>query len=184
MIKKLAVITAVAAAAVLAPVASAFASSGSSNPYAGQTSWSQVAPHGLQGQQVSIPLNSTQRLYALEIVQASYDKGLPPYAAVIALSTALQESKLKNYTSADDYDSLGIFQQRPSCGWGTKAEIENPAYAAKSFLSALQQTDYTKMSDTSAAQTVQHSAYGGRYAQWQGEAAQIVSQISNGEFSV
>lgn len=150
--------------------------------YGGQTSYNQVAPHGEQGYQTHMHLNAQQKQYALDIVKVAQRRGMPAYAAVIAVATALQESGLKNYTSAVDHDSLGLFQQRPSTGWGTPEQITNPYYAANAFLSALQSNGYRGDTLTEAAQRTQGSAFPDAYAKWQDQAADIVSDISNGKF--
>lgn len=184
MIKKLIASAALAFVAVPALATSAFASSSSApvNPYAGQTSWSQVAPNGLQGTQVWTNLTPAQKVRAREVVEVAYQRHMPPYAAVIAVSTALQESKFVNYTHSVDHQSLGIFQQQPDEGWGSASQVEDPSYAAGAFLSALSHYNYMSMNDTDAAQAVQRSADPYAYAQWEKEATVIVSQISNGTF--
>lgn len=149
--------------------------------YGGQTSYTQVAPYGEQGDQVHTWLDAEQKHYAYVIVEVAADRGMPAYAAVIAVATALQESKLVNYTDAVDHDSLGLFQQRPSTGWGTPGEIENPVYAANAFLSSLQNKGFNEPL-SEAAQDVQGSAFPDAYAKWQDQAADIVSDISNGKF--
>ena len=84
----------------------------------------------------------------------------------MAYATALQESKLENLDYGDR-DSVGIFQQRPSQGWGTAAEIEDPAYAAGAFFDALVKIpDYAKLPVDVAAQDVQQSADGAAYEQY------------------
>ncbi len=91
---------------------------------------------------------------------------LPREALLVAYATALQESKLENLDYGDR-DSVGIFQQRPSQGWGTTAEIEDPAYAAGAFFSALVKIpDYAKLPVDVAAQDVQQSADGAAYEQY------------------
>jgi hypothetical protein len=107
---------------------------------------------------------------------------MSPYAAVIAVATASQESSLINLTSADNADSLGLFQQRPSMGWGTASEICTPSYAANKFLSVLQSEvpNYNHTVLWEAAQQVQKSGYPTAYAQWQAQAANIVMAIING----
>src|SRR5262249_28933265 len=115
---------------------------------------------------------------AQKIIQAGQAMGLPPHAWVIALATSLQESKLHNYGylgGSNDHDSLGLFQQRPSSGWGSPQEIENPTYAATAFYKALTQVPgWDQMPLTDAAQAVQVSAFGDRYAQWEAHAGDIV----------
>ena len=87
-------------------------------------------------------------------------------ALTIAYATALQESKLENLDYGDR-DSVGIFQQRPSQGWGTRAEIEDPAYAAGAFFGALVKVpDYQSLPVYQAAQDVQRSADGSAYQQY------------------
>lgn len=92
-------------------------------------------------------------------------RGLPARALTIAIATALQESKLRNIAHGDR-DSVGIFQQRPSQGWGTEEQIMDPVYATNAFYDALVQVEgYAELPITEAAQAVQHSAYPAAYAQ-------------------
>ena len=100
----------------------------------------------------------------------SVQRGLPPRAASIAIATAIQESKLQNLTYGDA-DSLGLFQQRPSQGWGTEEEILDPVYASGRFYDALFQVeDWQNKPINDVAQTVQRSAYPEAYAdhEWEG----------------
>lgn len=88
-------------------------------------------------------------------------------AGVVALATAMQESRLSNLTYGDR-DSLGLFQQRPSMGWGTPAQILDPTYSTGRFLDALQGVPgWQSMPVTVAAQRVQRSAYPSAYAPWE-----------------
>lgn len=90
--------------------------------------------------------------------------GMSTRAAQVAATTALQESKLRNLTGGD-LDSLGLFQQRPSQGWGTAAQIQDPVYASTAFYQALAKVDgWESMSVTKAAQAVQKSGYPEAYA--------------------
>jgi hypothetical protein len=92
---------------------------------------------------------------------------MPDHAVTIALATALQESNLHNL-SYGDRDSLGLFQQRPSQGWGTPAQIMNPRYAATAFFDALARVPgWQETSVTRAAQEVQHSNAPQAYARWE-----------------
>ncbi|MFQ4149214.1 hypothetical protein AAGW05_11015 [Arthrobacter sp. LAPM80] len=92
-------------------------------------------------------------------------RGMPARAASIALATALQESKLRNI-SYGDLDSVGLFQQRPSQGWGTVAEIMDPVYSTNAFFDALAKVpNYVDLSINDAAQIVQRSAFPHAYAQ-------------------
>jgi hypothetical protein len=142
-----------------------------------------LMPLGKPGHQVSIKANSTQLANAAAIVHTAKSMKLPARAAVIAVATALQESKLHNYGNLgnrNDHDSLGLFQQRPSSGWGTPSQCTNPQHAAKAFLSSLVKVPHwSKMALTHAAQDVQVSAYGDRYAQWEVQAASIVAHYWN-----
>ena len=93
--------------------------------------------------------------------------GFPDHAVTIALATALQESRLRN-VAYGDRDSLGLFQQRPSQGWGTAAQVMTPSYAAAAFYRALARVpDWQARSVTSAAQAVQHSGAPQAYASWE-----------------
>lgn len=97
-------------------------------------------------------------------------RGLPPRALTIALATALQESDLANIEHGDR-DSLGIFQQRPSQGWGTTEQILDPVYSTNAFYDALVRVDgYQDMAVTEAAQAVQRSAFPDAYAQHEARA--------------
>jgi hypothetical protein len=98
----------------------------------------------------------------------------------IGLATALQESKLRNLDYGD-LDSLGLFQQRPSQGWGTSAQILTPSYAAAAFFQHLAQVPgWETMSVAEAAQAVQHSAAGSAYAAWEPQ-ARVMAQALTGE---
>jgi hypothetical protein len=138
----------------------------------------QLHPTGNQGSQVAITPSTDQMRNAQKIIQAGQAMGLPPRAWVIALATSMQETKLTNYGdlgSSNDHDSLGLFQQRPTSGWGTADQLQNPTYSATAFYKALTQVpNWDKMSLTDAAQAVQVSAFGDRYAQWEAQAGDMV----------
>jgi hypothetical protein len=103
---------------------------------------------------------------------------LPREALTVAYATALQESKLENLTYGDR-DSVGIFQQRPSQGWGTTAEIEDPAYAAGAFFNALVKIPgYAKLPVDVAAQDVQQSADGAAYEQYARTGAALATDFT------
>ena len=100
------------------------------------------------------------------IAGVASDQHMPPRAVAIAYATALQESKLANLDYGTS-DSVGVFQQRPSQGWGTAAEIENPVYATSRFFEALAKVPhYLRLPIYQAAQDVQHSADGSAYGQY------------------
>ena len=93
------------------------------------------------------------------ITAISVRRGLPARAASIALATAYQESDLTNLEHGDR-DSLGLFQQRPSQGWGTPEQILDPVYATNAFYDALAEVDgYESLEITEAAQEVQRSGF-------------------------
>ncbi|MFF3069172.1 C40 family peptidase [Kitasatospora sp. NPDC057936] len=92
---------------------------------------------------------------------------IPARGQIVALATALQESGLRNINYGDR-DSLGLFQQRPSQGWGTAAQIMQPVYASTKFYEALQQVSgWQSMTVTQAAQAVQRSGFPDAYAKWE-----------------
>ncbi|MGV9809452.1 hypothetical protein [Micromonospora chersina] len=142
-----------------------------------------LIPHGVQGAQSKIDLNDEQTANAKAIIAATKKAGLPERAAVISIATSLQESKLENLGhlgDRNDHDSLGLFQQRPSSGWGTPEQITNPEYSTLAFEKGLKQVDgWQDMPLTEAAQTVQVSAYPDAYAQWEQQAADIVAHNWN-----
>ncbi|MFE9960031.1 hypothetical protein [Micromonospora sp. NPDC005299] len=137
----------------------------------------------VQGAQSKIDLNDEQTANAKAIIAATKKAGLPERAAVISIATSLQESKLENLGhlgDKNDHDSLGLFQQRPTSGWGTPEQITNPEYSTLAFLKGLKQVDgWQDMPLTEAAQTVQVSAYPDAYAQWEQQATDIVHQHWN-----
>ncbi len=105
-----------------------------------------------------------QAVNAATIAAVGTGRGMPERAVTIALATALQESGLRNIEHGDR-DSLGLFQQRPSQGWGTEQQIMDPAYAAGIFYAHLAKVpDYAALPLTEAAQEVQRSGYPEAYA--------------------
>jgi hypothetical protein len=174
----------IAAPANAAPSGAAPANAGPSSaaPSASATSaapsQADLKPNGVPTGQSSIALSADQVNNARAIIKAAKAMNLPPRAAVIAVATSLQETKLTNLGDlggANDHDSLGLFQQRPSTGWGTPDQLANPDYSAKAFLGALVQIPgWQTMPLTDAAQAVQVSAFGGAYAQWEQQAASLV----------
>ena len=125
-----------------------------------------------------IPLDTGQAGIAATIAGIAARHRLPQRAVTIALAAALQETKLQNLDYGDR-DSVGVFQQRPSQGWGSTAELENPVYATTKFFAALVKVPgYTKMPVDQAAQDVQHSADGSAYEQWTGLAALLAGYFT------
>jgi hypothetical protein len=116
-----------------------------------------------------VSLDTTQMANAATIAAVGVRQGMPERAVVIALATAFQESKLENLNHGDR-DSVGLFQQRPSQGWGTVEKIRDPRYAANRFYSALRKVKgWEQMRVTEAAQAVQRSAYPEAYQKWADE---------------
>lgn len=115
-------------------------------------------------------LTPEQAQISATIAAVAARRRLPERAVVIAYGTALQESKLLNLDYGDR-DSVGVFQQRPSQGWGTKKQLQDPVYATNKFFSALVKVkDYHKMPLADAAQAVQRSAAGYAYAPHESDA--------------
>jgi len=117
------------------------------------------------GQDVS--LGAGQAGIAATIAGVAQRDMLPPRAVVVAYAAALQESKLQDLAYGDR-DSVGVFQQRPSEGWGKRSELTNPVFATSRFFAALAKVPgYQRMPVYLAAQAVQHSADGLSYEQYQ-----------------
>jgi hypothetical protein len=127
---------------------------------------------------VSAGIDLEQARYASIIAATAVRRGLPARAASIALATAFQESKLRNVTHGDR-DSLGLFQQRPSQGWGTADQVMDPYYATNAFYDALQRIDgYETMRITEAAQRVQRSGYPEAYEEHAAGARALASALT------
>jgi cell wall-associated NlpC family hydrolase len=121
---------------------------------------------------------------AATIVRVGQSDNVPEYGWIIAVATAMQESTLINLDHGGD-GSLGLFQQRPSQGWGTPAQVMDPVYASGKFYAHLLAVPgWQQMPLTVAAQAVQHSAYPGAYAKWQGPATSLVSHLAPGSGAV
>ncbi|MGB5951000.1 MAG: hypothetical protein WBG57_00635 [Ornithinimicrobium sp.] len=111
-----------------------------------------------------------QSAHAATMSVIAVQRGLPPRAATLAIATAIQESKLENITYGDA-DSLGLFQQRPSQGWGSEEQILDPIYATQQFYDALVEVPgWQDGVITEVAQSVQRSAFPSAYAdhEWEG----------------
>lgn len=136
---------------------------------------------GGTGQQVgSLRLDADQMGNARTIVTVVAGRHIPEYGAVIAVATAIQENKLRNSAVAVDHDSVGLFQQRPSQGWGTVAQLTDPVYATNAFLDHMVQVpNWQARALTDVAATVQNprADLRGAYAQWQSVAQQLVDQF-------
>ncbi|HYO38491.1 MAG TPA: hypothetical protein VER39_02435 [Nocardioidaceae bacterium] len=125
-----------------------------------------------------VDLSTEQAENATTISAVAVRRGLPARAVSIALATAFQESKLRNLDHGDR-DSVGIFQQRPSQGWGTPAQIQDPYYATNKFYDALVEVDgYRRMRITEAAQTVQRSGFPEAYEDHAADARALASALT------
>jgi hypothetical protein len=121
----------------------------------------------------AVNLSAVQLQHASTINAVGMSRGLPQRARIIALATALQESGLRNLPSGD-LDSVGLFQQRPSQGWGPKVLLLDPVYAVRKFYDALVKVaGWQKMTLTKAAQSVQYSGFPDAYAKWEDEATTL-----------
>ncbi|WP_308250817.1 hypothetical protein [Nonomuraea rhizosphaerae] len=124
-------------------------------------------------------LDIEQAQVSATIAAVAERRRLPERAVVIAYATAIQESKLQNL-SYGDRDSVGVFQQRESQGWGTRKQLMDPVYASNKFFAALVKVkNYRKLPLEEAAQAVQRSAGGYAYAQHE-EEAKILAQAFTG----
>ncbi|GGS81182.1 MULTISPECIES: C40 family peptidase [Streptomyces] len=127
-------------------------------------------PDGGGKASVSVPglHNPAEQIPFVKTIQATgVAMNIPARGQVVALATALQESGLRNLTWGDR-DSLGLFQQRPSMGWGTANEILDPVHASTKFYEGLRQVSgWQSLSVTQAAQAVQKSGFPEAYAKWE-----------------
>ena len=135
------------------------------------------------GPQEWMPITPARWQNATTIVRQALARHMGVRSAVIAVATSMQEATLQNI-SYGDRDSLGLFQQRPSMGWGTPAQVTDPAYAAGAFLGALhahQQADPSWASQPlwQNAQAVQNSGFPSAYAKWEAQAASLVKDITS-----
>ncbi|MEE6283095.1 hypothetical protein [Georgenia sunbinii] len=123
-------------------------------------------------------LDADQADNAALITALTVRRELPARAATIALATAVQESKLRNIDYGDR-DSLGLFQQRPSQGWGSEAEVMDPVFATNAFLDVLVTVeDYRQIPVTDAAQRVQRSGFPLAYADHEPEGRAFASALT------
>jgi cell wall-associated NlpC family hydrolase len=126
----------------------------------------------------AVALTDEQRQNAATIIGVARQVGAPPRAWLVALATAMQESTLRNINYGDR-DSLGLFQQRPSQGWGTPAQVTDPVYSTRIFIDRLLKVpNWERLPVTVAAQTVQRSAFPDAYAKWEGLAADLIAQLA------
>jgi murein DD-endopeptidase MepM/ murein hydrolase activator NlpD len=132
-------------------------------------------------------LNGDQLANARTVISVGRSLDVPSRGWVVAIAAALQESGLRNVRYGDR-DSQGLFQQRPSAGWGSEAEVTNPEYAARAFFGGsksptnktglLDIRGWKSMSLWEAAQRVQRSAFPMAYARHEALAARLVKQLA------
>jgi murein DD-endopeptidase MepM/ murein hydrolase activator NlpD len=129
-------------------------------------------------------LTEEQVRYAAIIIKAGQDLKVPPRGWVVGVATALQESFLMNLPhlgAQNDHDSLGLFQQRPSTGWGTPSQLADPAYQARKFFERLVGIpNWQGLPLTVVAQRVQISAYPSAYAKHEPLASRVVDALTGG----
>ncbi|MEV4515911.1 hypothetical protein AB0K00_44010 [Dactylosporangium sp. NPDC049525] len=153
------------------------------------------APAATQPASPTVPapvggLTQAEMNNAVAIIDVARQLNLPRRAAVVGIATALQESHLRNLANPNlpqslrrpnegvgyDYDSVGLFQQRPS--WGTVDQLMDPRESARRFYAALAKIQgWEQQAVTVAAQLVQRSAFPDAYAKWEGLAQQIVDAV-------
>jgi hypothetical protein len=124
-----------------------------------------------------VTVTAEQAANAATIAAVGHERGLPERAIVIALATAQQESRLRNLDYGDR-DSLGLFQQRPSQGWGSEAQVQDPVYAAGKFYDHLVEVpgwDTGRL--TEVAQAVQRSGFPEAYQQHEAMAAELAAAL-------
>ena len=129
-------------------------------------------------------LTQEQMRNAAIVIAVGQRAGAPPRGWVIAVATALQESDLVNLGhrgARNDHDSLGLFQQRPSMGWGTPEQLMDPEYASRKFYEKLLTIpNWQSMSLMAASQAVQRSAYPNAYAKHEPLASLVVNLLTDG----
>ncbi|WIX90395.1 hypothetical protein [Amycolatopsis sp. DG1A-15b] len=140
----------------------------------------QVRPH-MNGPRLGQSVSAYNISCARVIVETTRSRGLAQRAAVIAVTTAITESSLRNYTEAVDHDSLGLFQQRPSQGWGAPYQLVDPVYATNAFLGAMLRkfpnNSWMNGSIGPICQAVQVSAYPDAYGREVHDAELLVSAL-------
>lgn len=160
---------------VTGPAAGATATAGTATRPAGSTTTNWNA------EQIgnATTISNTTRAAVKDPAHPDFNRpALPARAAVIAVATAMQESKLIN-VGFGDRDSLGLFQQRPSQGWGSPDQVMDPTYATNAFLARLiHVADWATLPLTQAAQAVQRSGFPDAYAQWEHDATAIVAGVT------
>jgi peptidoglycan DL-endopeptidase CwlO len=122
-------------------------------------------------------LNDEQRGTVALIISIGKQRQLPPRAWQVAIQAGMTESGLRNLNYGDR-DSLGIFQMRPSMGWGTPAQVTDPAYAVNKFYDVLERVpNWKEQRPGDSAQDVERSAFPDRYHRWEAMAAHLIANV-------
>ncbi len=162
--------------------------SSSSMIYAGRVLTIPTIASASVGDKVT-PLSPEMSANATIIIKVGRQLGVPDYGIVVALAAAMQESSLRNINYGDR-DSIGLFQQRPSAGWGSNSQLLDPVYASRLFYGGptnpnkgktrglLEVPNWQKLSVTKAAQAVQISAFPNAYAKWETSARAWFAALS------
>jgi hypothetical protein len=154
----------------------------------GGTSTASASPYCVpQSHMQSSEFDQEQLTNAATIISVGRSRNVPPRGWVVAIAAALQESTLRNLPYGDR-DSAGLFQMRPSQGWGSFDQVTDPRYAATAFFGGpdvapsnqglLDVQGWSRLSITDAAQAVEHSAHPDAYAKWADEAEALVHQLA------
>lgn len=132
---------------------------------------------GNSGQADAASLEGSQREIVSLIIKIGKERGMSPRAWQIAIQAGMTESRLENVTYGDR-DSLGIFQMRPSMGWGTPEQVTHPPYQVNKFYDVLEEVSGWKhMRPGEAAQAVERSAFPDRYHEWEPMAVHLVQNV-------
>ncbi len=131
----------------------------------------------VEGRDEPLRITHEQAVNSSIIVAESFNKGLPEQAAIVALATAWQESGLRNLDHGDR-DSLGLFQQRPSYGWGTEAQLQDPWYSSGRFYEEIVKFDNWETTDVNdMAQKVQRSGHPEAYRKHEANARALAGAL-------
>ncbi|NUS73676.1 MAG: M23 family metallopeptidase [Corynebacteriales bacterium] len=129
-------------------------------------------------------LSKEQMGHARTIVDVGWEMKVPSRGWIVAIATAMQESNLRNLAhlgARNDHDSIGLFQQRPSQGWGSELQLMDPRYTSRKFYEKLLTVpNWQQLEVTVAAQRVQRSAFPDAYAKWESLAIQVVDELTRG----
>jgi peptidoglycan DL-endopeptidase CwlO len=132
---------------------------------------------GGNGAEDAANLSEEARSTVAKIIQIGKERELPPLAWQVAIQAGMTESGLRSLDYGDR-DSLGIFQMRPSMGWGTPAQVTDPTYAINKFYDVLEAVpDWEHQRPGESAQDVERSAFPERYHRWEPMAAHLIGNV-------